>query len=409
MTRRTGRIQVAWLRRITLLTLLPLALVLGAQAMAQQTGGSSTSNNPHNYPVANVTTPRDVVLEGNRVELIFTLTGMNEQFHTIRFEIFLDSLSDSELGSPANISWSGGNGRQYAFIYNSQGAGVDPNATSHTFRSSVRIFDDNEVEDVEQFRVRLIPKGGDLVVAGDSSEVTFTVVDFRCERPMRTSSSHDTTCEVPSTWSYIPDGLEKGDRFRLVFVTTTKRRPDSTDIREYDYFIHDTLFAEHASSSDLYNYVLTFKVFGSSAKVWARDYLRMWDHTANWYTDEPNQDETKNIGSYWLGSDLRVAKDYHTLLVGNWENEASPYGESGSPLADSLKHDPIVTGTYWLGQGLRTHNVGPLGSFVTNIHAGLLDHATVEATQDSEEAGKPASRNKSWQFYGISPIFVVGD
>ena len=51
---------------------------------------------------------------------------------------------------------------------------------------------------------------------------------------------------VPHDWSLIPSGLGPGDKFRLLFLSSTKRNASSTTIGTYNTFIQDLAAAGHA-------------------------------------------------------------------------------------------------------------------------------------------------------------------
>ncbi len=54
--------------------------------------------------------------------------------------------------------------------------------------------------------------------------------------------------EVPSDWSLIPTGLTTGDQFRLIFLSSTKRDGEATDIATYNSFIQTRAAAGHTDS-----------------------------------------------------------------------------------------------------------------------------------------------------------------
>ena len=67
---------------------------------------------------------------------------------------------------------------------------------------------------------------------------------------------------VPPDWGLIPDGLEAGDRFRLLFATSTTRQANHGDIADYNTFVQTTAAAGHA---DIQAYSELFAVVGSTA------------------------------------------------------------------------------------------------------------------------------------------------
>ena len=60
----------------------------------------------------------------------------------------------------------------------------------------------------------------------------------------------DRTVEVPSDWSLIPSGLGVGDSFRLLFLSSTKRNGESTDIADYNGFVQGRAAVGHADIRD---------------------------------------------------------------------------------------------------------------------------------------------------------------
>ena len=51
--------------------------------------------------------------------------------------------------------------------------------------------------------------------------------------------------EVPLNWSLVPTGLNTGDQFRLIFLSSTKRDATSTAIDDYNTFVQTLAAAGH--------------------------------------------------------------------------------------------------------------------------------------------------------------------
>ncbi len=94
-------------------------------------------------------------------------------------------------------------------------------------------------------------------------------------------------------------GVSPGSRFRLLFVTSTRRRPDSSDIAVYNTFVQNRAKAGHAAISDSCSNL--FKVVGSTDVVNAR----------------VNTDTDAVI--YWLNG-VKVADNYADFYYGSWDN-----------------------------------------------------------------------------------------
>ena len=123
------------------------------------------------------------------------------------------------------------------------------------------------------------------------------------------------TTEVPSGWSLIPTGLKTGDRFRLLFLSSTKRDGTATDIATYNTFIQNLAAAGH---TDIRDYSAGFRVVGCTADTDARD------NTATTYTNT-----AKGVPIYWLNG-AKAADEYEDFYDGSWDDEANDKNESGT-------------------------------------------------------------------------------
>ena len=136
----------------------------------------------------------------------------------------------------------------------------------------------------------------------------------------------DVTTEVPNNWSLKPTGLNTGDRFRLLFLSSTKRDGTATDIATYNTFIQNLAAAGH---TDIRDYSAGFTAIGCTEAVDARD------NTSTTYTTED-----KGVPIYWLNG-TKAADQYEDFYDGSWDDEANDKNESG---ADA--HDTSQSGNY---------------------------------------------------------------
>ena len=134
------------------------------------------------------------------------------------------------------------------------------------------------------------------------------------------------TAEVPANWSLKPAGLAAGAKFRLLFLSSTKRDARATDIAEYNTFVQELAAAGHTA---IRAYSGGFGVVGCTEAVDARD------NTLTTYTNDD-----KGVAIYWLGG-AKAADDYEDFYDGSWDDEANDKNESG---ADA--HDTSQTGNY---------------------------------------------------------------
>ena len=133
---------------------------------------------------------------------------------------------------------------------------------------------------------------------------------------------------VSDAWALTPAGLGSGDRFRLIFKTSTERDAASTDIADYNTFVRDHAAAGHSA---IRPYAGGFRVVGCTAGV---------DAVFNTVTFHSNS--TAGVPIYWLNGS-KVADDYKDFYDGSWDDEANPKDESGND-GDSGINDNSVTG-----------------------------------------------------------------
>ena len=129
------------------------------------------------------------------------------------------------------------------------------------------------------------------------------------------TNNSTVTNTVPADWSLIPAGLSTGDKFRLLFLSSTKRNASSTDIADYNTFIQTRAAAGH---TDIQDYSAGFRVVGCSAAVDARD------NTKTTYTMTD-----KGVPIYWLNG-AKAADQYEDFYDGSWDDEANDKNESGT-------------------------------------------------------------------------------
>ena len=116
---------------------------------------------------------------------------------------------------------------------------------------------------------------------------------------------------VPADWALRPSGVDAGDQFRLLFVTSTMRDATSSDIADYNSFVQNAAAAGHAA---IRGYSAGFRALASTESVDARD------NTATTGTGAP---------IYWLNSSS-LADDNADLYDGSWANESQRTNERGT-------------------------------------------------------------------------------
>ena len=191
---------------------------------------------------------------------------------------------------------------------------------------------------------------------------------------------------VPNDWSLIPTGLSTGDKFRLIFLSSTKRNAGSTDIVDYNSFIQGRAAAGH---TDIQTYSAGFRAVGCTADSDARD------NTATTGT---------SVVIYWLNGN-KAADNYGDFYDGSWDDEANDKEEDGTNGPDTTmdgnfpwtgcEHNgtEATFGSSSRALGTSTARVGIPNSSVTNN--GPLS----SATNPSSSGRRP--------MYGISQVFEV--
>ena len=193
---------------------------------------------------------------------------------------------------------------------------------------------------------------------------------------------------VPLDWALLPSGLETGDRFRLLFVSTQPTGGDdgpigsaeASDIAVYNDFAQRRAAAGHAAIAP---YADGFRALVTTTGINA---------VVNTGTTWSNSD--RGVAIYWLNGD-KAADDYGDFYDDSWDSNA-PKNESGG---DSTFHDRVWTGS--------THSGGRVFG--------------QEAGQDSVSYGNPTSSGGELRastattggltrgtIYGLSPVLVVG-
>ena len=150
---------------------------------------------------------------------------------------------------------------------------------------------------------------------------------------------------VPSNWTLKPTAVAAGAKFRLLFLSSTKRNATATDIATYNTFIQTRAAAGH---TDIRDYSAGFRVVGCTAAVDARD------NTKTTYTTTD-----KGVPIYWLNG-AKAADQYEDFYDGSWDDEANDKNESGTDAHDTSQvpnwpltgcdHDGTAEGALGSGQ-----------------------------------------------------------
>ena len=201
--------------------------------------------------------------------------------------------------------------------------------------------------------------------------------------------------DVPLNWALTPTGLTTGDKFRLMFITHTGRRPTSTDIADYNTYVQSQANAGSAHTA-IKRYSSWFRVVGSTADTDARD------NTATRYTSAE-----KGVPIYWLNGN-KVVDEYEDFYDRGWDDEANAKNRAGNASNPS-------GGLVWTGSNSNGTKKNPNSSHNytlgrSNVNLGELNSSTGDPLDASES-------NSAWSFlantltnipyYALSGVFVV--
>ena len=195
-----------------------------------------------------------------------------------------------------------------------------------------------------------------------------------------------TDLTVSSGWSLTPSSLNPGDRFRLMFLTTS-RNATPKDIDVYNEWVQGRAAGGHDSIRE---YAGAFNLLGCTEDVAARD------NTGTTYTDDD-----KGVPIYWLNGP-KVVDDYEDLYDGYWDQEAKMRTRSGAERDNpqyvwtGCGHNGAVSSGAWLGHDKPTIGLpdgpeatgGPLSSSLITANAGSL---AVYALSEVFEVAVPAT------------------
>ena len=210
-----------------------------------------------------------------------------------------------------------------------------------------------------------------------------------------TTGAGTNNTAVPNNWSLKPTGLAVGYQFRLLFLSSTKRNAQATDIAVYNTFIQTLAAAGH---TDIRDYSAGFRVVGCTADTDARD---------NTSTNHTGTGTAKGVPIYWLDG-TKAADDYADFYDGSWDDEANDKNESGTN-----SHDTSMALNYpWTGCGHDgTEAVVGTASFAlgtsASIGSGVGRPNSSAAVNGPLGSDDNAVNTSTRPMYGLSAVFQV--
>ena len=183
---------------------------------------------------------------------------------------------------------------------------------------------------------------------------------------------------VPHDWALKPSGVAAGAKFRLLFVSSTKRNARSTNIAHYNSFVQGRAAAGHAN---IRPYSKGVRVLGSTQAVNAR---------VNTCTQSTDTD----AAVYWLNG-AQVADNYAGLYDGSWDS-AADRRESGAEHTGDAR--------IWTG----TDNDGTTDDFLGRRGSGGRDVTLGDSTDTANPLNDQTGQNDlNFRIYGLSQVFVA--
>ena len=121
------------------------------------------------------------------------------------------------------------------------------------------------------------------------------------------SNPNEAVRDVPADWELIQNNVAPGEKFRLLFVTSTTHNGSSSRISTYNTFVQNRAAA---GPEAIRAYSAEFRAVASTPSVDARD------NTGTRYDNNK-----RGVPIYWMGGQ-KVADDYKDFYDGVWSGGA---------------------------------------------------------------------------------------
>ncbi|WP_420432057.1 Calx-beta domain-containing protein [Candidatus Poriferisocius sp.] len=148
--------------------------------------------------------------------------------------------------------------------------------------------------------------------------------------------SGTTGVPVPDDWPLLPAGLNPGDSFRLLYVTSQTTTAQSGDLGVYDAFVRAEITGNalvNGGVAALADHAESFKAIAETVGTTARDHAQF----------SPDDGDHPDVPVYWVGG-AKVSDDNADFTDGEWDDEANPKHADGTAAT-------INTSGYWTGSG----------------------------------------------------------
>ena len=228
---------------------------------------------------------------------------------------------------------------------------------------------------------KLMPWARKLTVLSALIALIATVYAFGATTPQESLASGHVEY-VPLDWSLKPADIGPGERFRLIFLSSTKRNATSNNIETYNTFVQNQAAAGHANIQD---HASRFRVVGCTQAVDARD-------NTGTNTNGPG------VPIYWVGGN-KVADSDADFYDGSWDDEANDRNELGNDAHDTSQ----ISNYTWTGCSHNGTKSTSLALGENTVRWGKLNASSNGPIEGSGSGVKSDTR----PFYALSPVFQV--
>ena len=209
-----------------------------------------------------------------------------------------------------------------------------------------------------------------------------------------TTQARTQALEIPADWSLKPDAVGAGERFRLLFVSSTGRTaaPGPVDIGDYNTHVQDAAAAGHA---DIRAFFDEFRVVGSTP-------------TANVRLNTMTRADDTDVPIYWVSTTAT-----RSAVADGYADFYGTTGATGVAWGDlDLKTETGASTTMPSDNGVHTGSnvdgttsTAPLGG---NLF-GVVEQWYLSSVDDEIQENNNGHGTLERRLLGLSPIFVVGD
>ena len=203
----------------------------------------------------------------------------------------------------------------------------------------------------------------------------------RVDAPLPAPTACAAEIAVPSNWALKPSGLAPGDKFRLIFVSSSPRNATSSNIGDYNRFVQNR--ATNHGHAAIRRYGAGFRAVASTEAVDARD------NTCSTGT---------GVQIRWLNGP-KAADNYADFYDGDWDNENPRRANGGTQSQGRVWTGSRNNGTEAFS-GATSLALGTNDG--DNAANGILGHAT-----HGPLAGETRAKTRNLPLYGLSQVFRV--